>query len=88
MGLVIWKYELEMTGRQMVTMPENARPLAVQVQGSVPVMWALVDSSRRSEDREFVMYGTGQRLPDAPGTYLGTFQNGPFVFHLFDPDHA
>ena len=84
---VIWKYELEHKGEdaQSIWMPHGAKILDVQMQGKEPVMWALVDSSVPMEERQFLLAWTGEERPDLDiAGYIGTFQAGPMVWHLFE----
>jgi hypothetical protein len=77
----IWKYPLDMCERQTIKMPQGARPLCVQLQGSIPTMWALVDSNAALVLREFVIHGTGhQDINDLTEKYIGTWQQGVFVW--------
>ena len=85
MSRAIWKYPLTGDTRVALEMPIGARVLAVQMQGHLPCLWALVDTSADVQRRTFRIFGTGHRFdlsPDAP--HIGTFQDGPFVWHLFE----
>jgi hypothetical protein len=78
----VWKFQ--MLGRAFgVQMPCGARVLTVQLQNDDPVIWALVDPLAPAETREFYMAMTGESF-DAEGyEYVGTYQAGWFVGHLF-----
>lgn len=82
----IWKFPLEVTDRQIVTMPEGARILDVQVQNDTPCLWAVVNERAEPQRRVIVIYGIGGPVPDTEGTYIGTFQmyGGAAVFHAFE----
>lgn len=82
----IWKYQLDVTDEQLVPMKQGSQILAVQVQVGIPCIWALVDTSKPSEDRMFCIYGTGHPIEDEPGQFIGTFQlhGGSLSFHLFE----
>lgn len=80
----VWKYEI---GADVgaVSMPEGAKPLSVAMQGDAVCMWALLDPDQPLCDRHFAVYGTGWKMPDDPGRFIGTFQpNIGLVFHLFE----
>lgn len=79
----IWKFELGVgyTPRQM---PRGAKLRAVQMQGVVPTLWAEVDEAAPKATRVLCFYGTGHNMPADPGAYVGTVQDGPFVWHLYD----
>jgi hypothetical protein len=36
------------------------------------------------EERYFRIYGTGHTMPEACGKYIGTVQQGAFVWHVFE----
>ncbi len=82
----IWKWELGVTDRQVLMMPIDAKVLTVQMQHGVPQLWALVDEADPKEPRQFATYGTGNPMPDDPGTYIATYQvhSGSLVFHVFE----
>lgn len=85
----IWKYELSFTDEQDVKMPVGAKILCVQTQGSVPCIWAIVDTSKSKDQyelRKFIIHGTGHVCICEHHEYIGTFQlnNGSLVFHLFE----
>lgn len=83
----IWKYKLEVTGRQVVDMPEGAKILTVQTQGvDVPCIWAEVEVGAPLYGVEVFTYGTGGPLGEMDGVeYLGTYQisSGALVFHVY-----
>lgn len=86
---VIWKYPLEPLGISAILMPKGAKILCAQPQVSGPMIWALVEATdeKELEMREFVVIGTGQPMHDECGskaTYIGTWQDPPFVWHLFE----
>ena len=83
----IWKYELEVTDEQVISVPVEAQALAVQVQGGKPCIWALVDSEAERRHRTVYIHGTGHEvsLGAQSGRHLGTVQlaGGALVFHVF-----
>ena len=82
----IWKYKIPVTDEFTISMPQDAKILAVQVQYETPVIWAVVDTDKPDEDVKFKLYGTGQPDINTVDTmYVGTFQlfDGGFVGHLF-----
>lgn len=45
--------------------------------------WAIVDTTHKSEERQFAIHGTGHPIP--PGQrYVGTAPGPTFVWHLFE----
>ena len=83
----IFKYQLSITGTQVVQMPPNAIILTVQMQGEILCLWALVDLPLEplTKARTILLYGTGHPIEGDP-RYLGTFQvaYGELVFHVFE----
>jgi len=81
----IFKYQLEVRGDQLVTMPAGAQPLSVQVQHGAPCLWVLVDPTAGSHVYIVSTYGTGHPIPADPGKFVDTYQleDGDLVFHVF-----
>lgn len=81
----IWKFQLAVTDTQRVSMPKGAKILAVQLQDKTLCMWAIVVEGMEMEVREFQIYGTGHMVnPKATLNYLATYQDPPFVWHVFE----
>ena len=76
----IWKYKLS---ESAIEMPIDAEILSVQLQNDVPHIWAMVSPQNELEKRKFAIVGTGQSFDDTNMKYIGTYQDGPFVWHLF-----
>lgn len=81
----IWKFPIDLSQgpRVAIDMPMDAKILTLQVQNGVPCLWALVDPSAPIETKPFVVVGTGHEKPIHATAYVGTWQDGPFVWHLF-----
>lgn len=69
-----------------VALPRGAKFLAVQTQHENPQMWFEVETDRPTQDRTFMIVGTGHSMPDDELLHLGTFQmqGGALVFHLYE----
>lgn len=82
----VWKYPITIFETFKIGMPKDAVILSVQMQNGYPYLWALVNSDFPLEDYHFEIVGTGNEAPkpDKIKAYIGTFQTGPFVFHLFE----
>lgn len=66
-------------------MPMDAEVCAFEWQNGVPCLWAIVDSEAPKEVRRFAIFSTGFALPPQDECcYVGTTQDGPFVWHLFE----
>lgn len=80
----IYKYPLILEGRQTLALPLMFfTPLDVQFQGDQLCLWALVEPDSQTFTVDIYIYGTGQTIPGLPGEYLGTVQQGQFVWHVF-----
>lgn len=79
----IYKFELPKPICQ-VDMPVGAKVVRVARQGAAICLWAIVESDNAVEKRLFATVGTGRPIP-LDGRYLGTWDDGPFVWHLFEP---
>ena len=80
----IWKYPFEIADEIVLAMPGGAGVLSVQMQGNTPTLWALVDTDAQRELRSFVVWGIGHEHNTAPGSYVGTIQEGQFAWHIFE----
>lgn len=80
----IYKYPLIVTNLQTLNLPEQAQILSIECQGDKPQMWALVDPYKPTEERTFRIFGTGDELNGFDGTHIATFQQPPFVWHVFE----
>jgi len=88
----VLKYELDITDKQTIEMPEGADILAIQEQKDKLVMWAIAYDGMDVESRTFYVVGTGNPMPE-PGredwfttlAYCATVQTrgGKFVWHVF-----
>lgn len=79
---VIYKYDLPAPSCR-VMMPADSRILSLQYQNGVACVWALL-SNGAVQDAEFAfdIYGTGHSIA-SDAEYIGTLQQGPFVWHYF-----
>ena len=83
--MTIWKYDLAITDEQFIEVPKVNRPLAVQVQGSMPKLWMLVQPDSPRIRVKVRVFGTGHTGVESEMDYVGTFQveGGALVFHVF-----
>jgi hypothetical protein len=85
MAKQIWKYSLE----NIIEMPKGAEILTIDIQNGQMFnaqMWVKVDTENEMEKRMFEVIGTGQNFDDTNKKYVGTYQEGPFVWHVFEKD--
>ena len=85
----IWKYPFAVgVASQAFEMPTGARVLTIQMQGTTPTIWVLVDVPTNGpedyESRVFSIHVTGGEVDKIRGEYIGTFQVNGFVGHVFE----
>lgn len=83
----IYKYDLPVMDVAEVSLPAGAEILKIEAQRGMACLWALIDDLQRPEKRTFLIVGTGNPVPDeaTKETHVATFQQGPFVWHVFEP---
>lgn len=81
----IWKFPFTVSDMVAIEMPKGAKVLRVDLQAQ-PCVWALVNPESEKVRRVFYIFGTGHSLgPRANDLqYIGTFFEGPFVWHVFE----
>jgi hypothetical protein len=80
----IWKFPIGNEAQATIKMPIGASILRIAVQkDSGLCIWAFVDPELALEDRSFKLFGTGHNVP-GNFAYVGTVDEGPFVWHLFE----
>lgn len=86
----IWKFKLEITDSQTVTMPIGYEIISVQNQNEKACIWAICDDeTERYSQCRIRCFGTGQEMGDfsmRKNLFIGTvqFNNGALVFHFFE----
>lgn len=84
MRTTIWKFPLQLKdGIQLVAMPKDAVVRRFAMQLETVCFWAEVDPLSDGVQHEFVIVGTGHRLPGGLFRYVGSCDDGPFVWHLY-----
>jgi len=66
-----------------VEMARDAIPRRVAMQDGVLCMWAEVDTDTPKKTRRFSVVGTGRPIHEN-GSYIGTCDDGPFVWHVLE----
>lgn len=84
MEKAIWKYELEMNGRQEIKMPRDAEIISIQkIDGTVRLL-AIVETDAEKVNTVFEAYKTWDVLPDmSTRRYIGTVPYGASELHYF-----
>ena len=71
-------------------MPRNAEILSLQMQGGIPVIWAIVNPKKQKRKYVFHVFGTGYEMLDYERkhyVYVGTVQQRgmmTLVWHIFE----
>jgi hypothetical protein len=82
--IVIYKYKL-LGHKGIIKSYDEARFIHFALQDDgIPCVWAMVDNDGNEYEYEYKIVGTGQKLTYIDkDNYIGTLQQGPFVWHLF-----
>ena len=84
MAEVIWKYILEIRDVQTLLIPRKAEGLSVQIQRGHICLWVKVNPNAPTEERTFIIRGTGHPLPEGKLSHIGSVQQHDFVWHVFE----
>jgi len=81
----VYKYELEITGEQVLRIPKGAQLNYFGEQNGKLFVWADVRDTNDLEDRVINIFGTGHPIGDHPYEWMGTVQmsNG-LVWHIYE----
>lgn len=83
--MTIFKFCLEVTDEQTISMPKGARILSVAEQRDELCLWSLVDETRPTEERTIYVVGTGNPAKHVDtAIFIGTVQISSFVWHIFE----
>ena len=80
----IYKYPIEITDSQEIEMPISAEPIhaGLDPQGT-PCVWAKVRTDNKKDSVTIYVVGTGNPIPRMARKHIGSFNQGPFVWHIF-----
>ena len=73
-----------------IEMPRNAEILSLQMQGGIPIIWAIVNPKKEKRKYVFHVFGTGYEMLDYERkhyVYVGTVQQSglmTLVWHIFE----
>ena len=87
---IIYKYAVYL-GQNSIILPKDAQILTVDEQHGVFRLWVVVDPNGLHEQREIVIVGTGQVLPEQGKLeHINTFysESGLYVWHAFEIKNA
>ena len=79
----IYKYPFDISNPPIIVdLPPLHCVVHVEAQEGTPTMWIELDPDHDTDRVEFLIIGTGGRVP--PGAqHIGTFLQGPFVWHVY-----
>ncbi len=82
----IWKVELgDDLGRWTLKIPRGSDFLGVGMQGGKVVVWFLCDPEEELVKKTFFIHGTGRMIYSGlnKSNYIGTAQDGGYIWHVF-----
>ena len=83
--MTIFKYLLDITGKQTLKLPEGAMVLSIGNQRGNLCLWAMVDPDRPTKPITIAILGTGHPInKDTKMKHLGSAVIEPFVWHVFE----
>ena len=81
----VWKFRIVIDD-QTVRMPAHARVICVGLDPeNLPCIWAEVISENSLVDFSVFVTGTGHAVPEGDNRHVGSFIQGPFVWHVWMP---
>lgn len=82
----IWKYQLELTDKQVIEAPMNARALSVGLDPAGDLcVWMEVERDVFNHGKTFYIVGTGHPLPDEQFIeFIGSVKQDPFMWHVYE----
>jgi hypothetical protein len=80
----IYKYPIEITDEQTVSMPIGAQILSAQMQGTQLCIWVLVEVGNVNCNCRVRIFGTGNTVKlDGNWKFVDSVQERIFVWHVF-----
>jgi hypothetical protein len=83
----IYKYAIKGMRLHSIEMPAGSIIRHLALQNDQPHIWVEVDIDKEPVQRLFFVAGTGHLLPEHPdyqNNYIGTYQQGAFVWHVYE----
>ena len=85
MNSAIYKYPFKVVPSFSLKMEAPAEILHVEAQGGTPCMWVRVyPHCGEFITRRFHLFGTGDHFNPVNLSHVATFQQPPFVWHVFE----
>lgn len=83
MNTVIWKYPLHDPVSE-IYLPAMSQVLDIQMQGGMPVLWAMICPANPMVTRRFRAIMTGEDFNPAGLRYIRSVQDDDFVIHFYE----
>lgn len=81
--LTIHKYPVRVAEQQIIEVPQGSKFLSAQLQNGEPTLWFMVDTNSEKLPYEVIIVGTGHPVPTNCTDFLGSVQQGMYVWHIF-----
>lgn len=80
----IWKFKIEISSNQQITIPWGSEILFVDIQDDSIFIWAIVDTEQSAKETiNIQMIGTGRPITKMYNNYIGSVQLHSYVWHIF-----
>jgi hypothetical protein len=80
----IYKYPIEIKDQQKIQVHLDCKFLYAGLDNNnTPCVWAEVDTESQKFWRVINIFGTGNPMPNPVGQYLNSFNQNPFVWHVY-----
>jgi hypothetical protein len=79
----IFKYPLALMTTQRLMLPRDATIRDVQIQDGTICLWVEVIPKNPPVSCSIKIVGTGNAEVEPTDSYIGTVQQGPFVWHVY-----
>ena len=79
----IRKHPFEIKDYITIAMPLGAKILKVDCQNGQNCIWAMVETDNETVDYPFRVLGAGHPVSGIFDKHVATWQNPPFVWHMF-----
>lgn len=80
----IWKYRIQVTDEQRIEIPFGSVPIhaGLDPDGN-PSIWYEVNPQETTIHVRIFVVGTGDPIPYETNIHIGSFVQGPFVWHVY-----
>jgi hypothetical protein len=82
----VWKYQVPIGHQVTLEIPFGGIVVHTESQDDVICLWVEVESSNPKAHRSFKVFGTGHEIQMPYAIHVGTVQQGPFVWHVYEAE--